>query len=240
MRRKAKWIDIAVLSGLTLVMAAWPATAQVVKSGPPSCPAVALTYDLCPVRTASGFDRELIDFLIEHKVPATFFMSGRWMVKHAVEVKQLLAVPFFEIGTHGEVHAHLPMQELEEQQQEIMEPVRHLKAKYGRPATLFRPPYGEYNDVTVEAVKALGLRFILWNIESGDPDPTLSAEAILTRVQKRLRPGSVIVLHANGKGKHTREVTEALAGTLLPGKGLTAMTVSDLLRCTQSTSPPAP
>lgn len=119
-----------------------------------------------------------------------------------------------------------------------MGPVRLLKKKYGRPTILFRPPYGEYNDVTVEAVKALGLRFILWNLESGDPDPTLSADAILSRVHKRLKPGSVIVLHANGKGKHTREVTEALTEQLLGEKGLRAMTVSDLLRCNQSTIDP--
>lgn len=217
-----------------------PAEAQVIKAGPPSCPAVALTYDLCPVRTASGFDRELIDFLIANKIPATFFMSGRWMNKHDAEVKELLAVPFFEIGTHGEVHAHLPMHEMEEQQREILGPVRVLKTKYGRSATLFRPPYGEYNDQTVEAVKDLGLRFILWNIESGDPDPTLSAEVILTRVQQRMKPGSVIVLHANGKGKHTREVTETLATTLLSAKGLTPMTVSDLLRCNQARVPLKP
>lgn len=224
--------------GLACALSLGEAQAQVIKAGPTSCPAVALTYDLCPVRTASGFDRELIDFLIEHKVPATFFMSGRWMAKHDAEMKQLLAVPFFEIGTHGEVHAHLPMHELEEQQQEIMGPVRLLKTQYGRPAILFRPPYGEYNDVTVEAVKALGLRFILWNIESGDPDPILSADTILSRVRTRLKPGSVIVLHANGKGKHTREVTEALAGRVLNEKGLRAMTVSDLLRCNQTTTDP--
>ena len=217
-----------------------PAEAQVIKAGPPSCPAVALTYDLCPVRTASGFDRELIDFLIANKIPATFFMSGRWMNKHDAEVKELLAVPFFEIGTHGEVHAHLPMHEMEEQQREILGPVRVLKTKYGRSTTLFRPPYGEYNDQTVEAVKDLGLRFILWNIESGDPDPTLSAEVILARVQQRMKPGSVIVLHANGKGKHTREVTETLATTLLSAKGLTPMTVSDLLRCNQARVPLKP
>ena len=217
-----------------------PAEAQVIKAGPPSCPAVALTYDLCPVRTASGFDRELIDFLIANKIPATFFMSGRWMNKHDAEVKELLAVPFFEIGTHGEVHAHLPMHEMEEQQREILGPVRVLKTKYGRSTTLFRPPYGEYNDQTVEAVKDLGLRFILWNIESGDPDPTLSAGVILARVQQRMKPGSVIVLHANGKGKHTREVTETLATTLLSAKGLTPMTVSDLLRCNQARVPLKP
>lgn len=231
-------IGWSVMFGLVCGLHAGEAQTQVIKAGPNSCPAVALTYDLCPVRTASGFDRELIDFLIEHQVPATFFMSGRWMAKHDAEVKQLLAVPFFEIGTHGEVHAHLPMHEMEEQQQEIMGPVRLLNTKYHRPANLFRPPYGEYNDVTVEAVKALGLRFILWNIESGDPDPTLTADAIVSRVQKRLKPGSVIVLHANGKGKHTKEVTEALAGHLLGDKGLRAMTVSDLLRCNQSTTDP--
>ena len=138
------------------------------------------------------------------------------MAKHDAEVKELLAVPFFEVGTHGEVHAHLPMHEMEEQQREILGPVRILKAKYGRSTTLFRPPYGEYNDQTVEAVKDLGLRFILWNIESGDPDPALSAEAILTRVQKANEAGECDRLACQRKGKHTREVTESLAATLLP------------------------
>ncbi len=220
-----------------LVSTSGPIHAQVIRAGAAACPAVALTYDLCPVRTASGFDAELVDFLIEHKIPATFFMSGRWMLKHDGEVKKLLAVPFFEIGTHGDVHAHLPMHEADEQRREILGPVRLLKTKYGHETTMFRPPYGEYNDLTVEVVKGLGLRFILWNIESGDPDPTLTADAILGRVQKRLKPGSVIVLHANGKGKHTREVSEALVTTVMPQKGLKPLTVSDLLSCNQTLVP---
>lgn len=213
--------------------------AQVIKAGPPSCPAVALTYDLCPVRATPGFDRELVEFLITNKIPATFFMSGRWMARHDAEVKELLAIPFFEVGTHGDVHAHLPMQERDEQQREIVNPVRLLKTKYGRSTTLFRPPYGEYNDQTVEAVKDLGLQFILWNIESGDPDPTLNADAILARVRKRMKPGSVIVMHANGKGAHTREVTESLAAQL-PAQNLRPMTVSDLLQCNQAPAPLKP
>lgn len=240
MRWKTLRIGAAVLCAMTQALHSHPAGAQVIKAGPPSCPAVALTYDLCPVRNASGFDRDLIDFLIANKIPATFFMSGRWMAKHDAEVKQLLAVPFFEIGTHGDVHAHLPMHDREGQEQEIMGPVRLLSAKYGHRATLFRPPYGEYNDQTVEAVKALGLRFILWNLESGDPDPTLGAEAILARIQKRIKPGSVIVMHANGKGNHTREVTETLAGSLLQTKGLTPLTISDLLQCNRPTGTPKP
>ena len=212
-----------------------PTFAQVITSGPPNCPGVALTFDLCPVRKGSGYDQPLMDYLITHRIPATFFMSGKWMAKHDAEVGQLLGLDFFEVGTHGEVHAHLPMHDADEQRAEILGPVKLLQARYGHDATLFRPPYGEYNDVTVAVVKLLGLQFIQWNIESGDPDPTLSADSILARVTKRTKPGSVIVFHANGKGKQTRQVIEHLTRESLPAKNLRPMTVSELLDCTART-----
>lgn len=206
--------------------------AQVIKSGPPTCMGVALTFDLCPVRKGAGYDRPLMDYLIKHRIPATFFMSGKWMAKHEPEVEHLLGLGFFEVGTHGEVHAHLPMHDADEQRAEILGPVKTLRDYYAHEATLFRPPYGEYNDVTVAVVNMLHLRFIQWNIESGDPDPTLSAEQILTRVTTRTKPGSIIVFHANGKGKQTRQVIEQLTSDILPRKGLQPMTVSELLTCT--------
>lgn len=206
--------------------------AQVIKSGPPTCPGVALTFDLCPVRKGSGYDQPLMDYLITHRIPATFFMSGKWMAKHEPEVDRLLSLGFFEVGTHGEVHAHLPMHDADEQRTEILGPVKLLREHYAHEATLFRPPYGEYNDVTVAVVNMLGLHFIQWNIESGDPDPTLSAEQIFTGVAARAKPGSIIVFHANGKGTQTRKVVEQLTSDLLPRKGLRPMTVSELLNCT--------
>lgn len=205
--------------------------AQVIKSGPAQCPGVALTFDLCPVRKGSGYDQSLMDYLITHRIPATFFMSGKWMAKHEPDVDHLLGMGFFEIGTHGDVHAHLPLHNTDEQRAEILAPVKVLQEHYAHKATLFRPPYGEYNDMTVAVVQLLGLQFIQWNVESGDPDPTLSAEQILTRVAKRAKPGSIIVFHANGKGKHTRQVIEQLTSDILPGKGLQPMTVSELLNC---------
>jgi peptidoglycan-N-acetylglucosamine deacetylase len=209
--------------------------AQVIKSGPAACPRIALTFDLCPVRKGPGYDQALVDYLIEHKIPATFFMSGQWIAKHDPQVEQLLGVGFFEIGTHGEVHAHLPLQNGEEQRREILGPIKILNEHYAHEAVLFRPPFGEYNSTTVDVVKALGLRFIQWNIESGDPDPTLSADHILARIEKRAKPGSIVVLHANGKGKQTRHVIEQLTTEVLPRKGLKPVTVSELLSC----NPPA-
>jgi peptidoglycan/xylan/chitin deacetylase (PgdA/CDA1 family) len=227
-------ITCLALTILLVPAAASFTQAQVIKSGPSSCPGVALTFDLCPVRNGTGYDQALIDYLIEQKIPATFFMSGRWIAKHDRQVKALLQVPFFEVGTHGEVHAHMPFHSAEEQEQEILGPVRLLKAKYNHDAKLFRPPYGEFNDDTVNVTRSLGLQFILWDVVSGDPDPTLTANQIEGRLKRFVRKGSVIVMHANGKGKHTHEAVQDLQTHLLPERHLTPMTVSNLLNCSQA------
>ncbi|MDN5940881.1 MAG: polysaccharide deacetylase family protein [Nitrospira sp.] len=230
---------ILCLALMVLLVPAMPSVtrAQVVRSGPPSCPGVALTFDLCPVRNGTGYDQALIDYLIEQKIPATFFMSGKWISKHDRQVKALLQVPFFEVGTHGEIHAHMPFQSAEEQKQEILGPVRLFKTKYSHNAILFRPPYGEFNDDTVNVTRALGLQFILWNVVSGDPDPTLTAIRIEDRLKQLVRKGSVIVMHANGKGKYTHEVVRDLHQHLLPERHLAPMTVSDLLSCNGQAAP---
>jgi peptidoglycan-N-acetylglucosamine deacetylase len=100
---------------------------------------------------------------------------------------------------------------------------------------LFRPPYGEFNDDTVNVARALGLQFILWNVVSGDPDPTLTAIQIEDRLKRFVRKGGVIVMHANGKGRHTHEVVQDLHQHLLPERGFTPMTMSELLICSRAT-----
>ena len=201
---------------------------QVVREGPRECKGIALTFDLCPVKQGSGYDDGLVQTLIDRHIPATFFMSGRWMMKHDAQVTSLLAVPFFEVGTHGQVHAHLPELSKDAQREEIQQAVELLRARYGVAAPLFRPPYGEYNDATIEIVNALGLRFILWNVVSGDPDPRLSRDHIVHAVRSRLRNGSIIVMHANGKGVHTREVVQDLYDHEIAQGAYEPLTVSDL------------
>jgi peptidoglycan/xylan/chitin deacetylase (PgdA/CDA1 family) len=195
---------------------------------------VALTFDMCPVREGGGYDAPLIDMLMERRIPATFFLSGRWIVKHEAGVKALLSVPFFEVGTHGQVHAHLPSLDADRQRAEISRPVLTLQKHFGYRGLLFRPPYGEYDDTTVEVARTLGLRFILWSAVSGDPDPRLSPERMLEDLRARVRGGSIVVFHGNGKGLHTRAVVEALSQALLK-KGLQPVTVTELLgRCNAS------
>jgi peptidoglycan/xylan/chitin deacetylase (PgdA/CDA1 family) len=207
---RARAHGVLLLSALVAVAAAPAAPARVITHGPANCRDIALTFDLCPVVHGSGFDVPLVAELVRHHVPATFFMSGAWMVAHDAEVRQLLAVPFFEIGTHGEAHAHLPALNDAAARREILGPVERLHARYQRDAVFFRPPYGEYTDSTVHVAESVGQRVVLWSIVSGDPDASLPAAGIERDVEGRLRPGSVVIFHANGRGWHTAEVIEHL------------------------------
>lgn len=61
--------------------------------------AVALTLDAC----GGDFDADLVDVLVENRVPATIFVTRRWLLKHPQAVKTLAAHPqLFAIENHGE------------------------------------------------------------------------------------------------------------------------------------------
>jgi peptidoglycan-N-acetylglucosamine deacetylase len=204
------------------------AKASVLRTGPTGCDAIALTFDLCPVRDGPGFDRPLVDFLVANHVAATFFASGRWMAKHDAALRSLLAVPFFEVGTHGEVHAHLHRLDAAAQRAEISAPIERLAAGYGAHPALFRPPYGEFDDTTREVAAALDQRLVLWSVVSGDPSESSTAPRMLAALRPALRDGAIAIFHANGRGRHTLELLETLVPELRE-RGLRFETVSRLL-----------
>jgi len=191
---------------------------------------IAFTFDLCPVEKEPGFDEPLISLLVEHQIPATFFISGRWAARHEVQLRKLLAVPFFEFGTHGYLHAHLPQLDRHLQRQEIKTAVTLLREYFGRQTNLFRPPFGEYDELTLKLLDELDLRLVLWDVVSRDPDSTLSPEQIIRTVTRKTRPGSIIIFHANGKGKHTKGVIQDVLSELTEIRGLIPVKVSELLK----------
>ena len=236
-RLRAPWRRTVALVAL-VVAAALPvaaraaaddaATPTVVRSGRGGCRRIALTFDLCPVRNPVGFDAPLVELLTRSHTPATFFASGRWMAKHDDHLAELLAVPYFELGTHGATHAHLRSLARAAQVAEIGGAVDLLAQSHGRHATLFRPPYGEWDATTEQVAAALGQRVVLWSAVSGDPNPHLSAKSMLASLRPLLRDGTIVVMHANGKGVHTRELVELLLPAIAAA-GLTPVTVGDLL-----------
>jgi peptidoglycan/xylan/chitin deacetylase (PgdA/CDA1 family) len=209
---------------------------------------VALTFDLCETAgEAAGYDGAIVDYLRSQRVKATYFAGGQWMVSHKVRAEQVLSDPLFEIGTHGWVHRIARLISGAELRREIVAPTvaysairselgqaqcaaEHASAFSAIPErpTLFRFPFGACDAESLQAVADAGLIAIQWDVPTGDPSPNRSARAIAEAMIRNARPGSIIILHANGRGYHSAEALP-IAIPALRAKGFEFVTISELI-----------
>ncbi len=200
-----------------------------ITSGDWTLPYVALTFDMCqdPLYPA-GYDAGIVDVLQRYNVPATFFMGGDWMRTHPDETKLLASNPTFELGNHSWSHPDFTQLTEERIGQEIQMTEDMLFQLTGRHSRLFRFPSGLYNESTLRIVASHGLYTIQWDSVTGDPDPTFDAATILGEVQRTVRNGSIIIMHANGRGWHTAEALPSIID-YLHSRGFTLVTISQLI-----------
>ncbi len=189
---------------------------------------VALTFDCCQNEKPAGFDEPLVRQLIRGHIPATFFLGGRWVEAHPDAVKLLASVRYFELGNHSYIHPHMTKQTPDRMRQELVRTQQILHSRTGRWATDFRPPYGEWDSrVVAEAGKA-GMRTVMWSVATGDPDKHASAASLVAEVRK-VKPGGIIIMHANGRGWNTAKALPDMLAWLKK-KGLRPVTVSELVK----------
>jgi peptidoglycan/xylan/chitin deacetylase (PgdA/CDA1 family) len=209
---------------------------------------VALTFDLCETGSkVAGYDGEIVDLLRSEGIKATFFASGKWLETHPERAAQLVADPRFEIGNHTWTHVNLsgaaPDRLIAQISlaQAAYEDVRgrlvqrqcalnlpKAVARIPSRMSLFRFPFGACNAHSLRAVNDAGLLAIQWDIVTGDPSPQQSARAIVRAVMRQIRPGSIIIAHANGRGHHTAEALRLIIPRL-KASGYGFATVSELL-----------
>lgn len=198
-------------------------------SGDRNKPYVALTFDLCQKpEFPAWFDQGIVDVLTQYDAPATFFMGGDWMRTHVDETLLLASNPKFDLGNHSWSHPDLPGLSEETISSEIVKTQNLLYELTGRQSKLFRLPAGKYDDLTLSVIAWYGLYTIQWDVETGDPDPTIDAERLNWAVRERVQNGSIIIMHANGRGWHSAEALPQMI-EYLRGQGYTLVTVSQLL-----------
>ena len=108
--------------------------------------------------------QNLIDILSAHDVRATFFLVGQWVEKYPESV-QALAAAGEEVMNHSETHPHLSSLSREGVQQEVNACSDRIETLTGTRPTLFRCPYGEYDDNVITAIRDLGVTPIQWDVE---------------------------------------------------------------------------
>lgn len=206
-----------------------PIEVQFVTHGSRDLPYVALTFDLCQKpEYPAGFDEGIYAALIDKEAPATFFMGGDWMRTHPDETRRLAANPRFELGNHSWSHPDLDQLDETEISAEILRTQDLLFQLTGRQNRLFRLPSGIYTDQVLSVIAAHGMYTIQWEVVTADPVPDNLADNILRIVQDETQNGSIIIMHANGRGWHTAEALPAMIDYLRT-EGYTLVTVSQLL-----------
>ncbi len=168
--------------------------------------------------------QKLIDILAAYNVRATFFVVGSWAEKYPESVRALFDAGH-EVMNHSDDHAHFNRLSPEEIESNINACSDRIDAITGVRPSLFRCPYGEYDDHVVAAVNAMGMEVIQWDVDSLDWKD-LDADTIYKRVTSRVAPGSIVLFH--NAALHTPEALGAIIEYLL-GNGYTVVPVSELI-----------
>jgi peptidoglycan/xylan/chitin deacetylase (PgdA/CDA1 family) len=81
------------------------------------------------------------------------------------ESVKALADAGMEIGNHSDDHPHMAKLSEKEIQDEVTACSQKIEAITGTAVSLFRCPYGEYDDDVISTVNEMGLYPIQWNVE---------------------------------------------------------------------------
>lgn len=182
---------------------------------------VALSFDAA---WGNEDTQTLIDILDKYDVKTTFFVVGDWVDKYPESVKALSDAGH-EVMNHSSTHAHFS--QLTDQQivDDINANNEKIAAVTGVEPTLFRCPYGEYDDHVISAINNMGMTAVQWNVDSLDWKG-ISADEIRTRVLKNVTSGSIVLFH-----NAAENTPEALSGIIEPllADGYTIIPVSQIL-----------
>lgn len=187
---------------------------------------VALTFDDGP---DPRYTPRVLDALRAAHAHATFFLIGSAAVREP-QLVDAIGRAGDEIGDHTLDHRRLPPLRSAMVAGEIAGGSRAIAGVTGRRPTLFRPPYGYFDNRVSALVADAGLRLVGWNVaverflHGRTPAQAAAAVARITR------PGDILLLH-DGGGR--RGASLATLRALLPrlhARGLRSVTVSRLLR----------
>lgn len=177
-------------------------------------PVIALTLDACGGKRGNGFDKKLINWLRKHHIPATLFITGRWINANEEIAKELASSPLFEIENHGMNHCPCSVSgrsaygipgtgSVEEVMREVSDATVIIKKVTNRQPRFFRSGTNYYDEVALALIEDLGYNVVGYSI-AGDEGATLSEDAIVKKLLQA-KAGNIILCHMNQPESDTAE-----------------------------------
>ncbi len=183
---------------------------------------IAISFD-----AAWGSDdtEDLISILKEYEVPATFFVVGTWVDKYPEAVK-MLSDAGHQVQNHSNTHPYMTQLSREQMKNELIACNEKIEKITGVAPTLFRPPYGDYDTPTVEAVESLNMFAIQWDTDSLDWKSGATPDSICKRVTSKVKNGSIVLFHNDAE--HTPEALPTIL-KCLKDEGYEFVFIEDLI-----------
>ena len=153
---------------------------------------VAISFD-----AAWGADKteKIMDLCEEYGVNATFFLVGFWVEDYPETTKQI-SERKFEIGLHSSTHPDMVKLNKSNKKIELKQNQDIIYTVTGIKPTLFRPPFGSYDNELIDVCENLDITCVQWSVDSLDWKG-LSAGEISNRVCSRIKNGSIVLFHNN-------------------------------------------
>lgn len=188
-------VSLAVVIGTVTVLASDPGKRLPIYCVETDKKQVALTFDAA---WGNEDTETLINELKEYKAKATFFCVAQWVERYPESVKQLYDAGH-SVQNHSSTHPKMSGIGESEQIKEITKCNQMIKDITGVKPTLFRAPYGDYNNELIGTVESQKMFTIQWDVDSLDWQETSTAESIADRVISKAKNGSIILMHNDAK-----------------------------------------
>jgi len=164
---------------------------------------VALTLDAC----SGGCDFKLLEALIASSVPATLFLTARWIKLNPEGLRLIHDHPnLFAIGNHGAQHVAAVLGtsaifgvrtagDLEAIKLEVIEGANAIHHATGVDPKWYRGATALYSPPAIPLIQSLGFSIAGFSLNA-DEGASLPASTVAERM-KRARHGDVIIAHMN-------------------------------------------
>jgi len=186
---------------------------------------IAFTFDACGGKNGSEYDNELIDFLQGEKIPATLFVSGRWIDSHFSVFLNLSRDSLFEIENHGLNHRPCSTEgkmiygikgtsDIGDAFNEVEANARKIEAITGHRPRFYRSATAYMDEACAAMAARIGITPVSYKVLSGDAVPFTPVAVIEDNVVKNIVPGAIIIMHFNHPDWNTKEAMEKIVPRL--------------------------
>jgi peptidoglycan/xylan/chitin deacetylase (PgdA/CDA1 family) len=155
---------------------------------------VALTFDAGANADAAP---SILATLAAYDVPATFFLTGKWVEAYPEYAAQIGAG--YPVANHSYSHPDLTQFSDGLVEREITGANDRIKRATGRDTRpMFRFPFGASDSRTIHIANSLGYGCINWTVDTRGWQGTVGGQSvslIVDRVLDALQPGEIIIMH---------------------------------------------